>query len=57
MLKKSVVEAQLKNFPDEFSIDELINRLILIEKVNRASKQSETGEVITEDELDKEWFQ
>jgi len=60
MLTKTILKEQLKSFPEEFSIDELVSRMILIEKINRADKQSERGEVIAEEELDKamkKWFQ
>ncbi len=59
MLTKTILKKQLENFPEEFSIDELINRLIVIEKINRGNEQSEKGQVISEDELNKEiekWF-
>lgn len=60
MLTKTTLKEQIENFPDKFSIDELVERLILMEKVERGNKQSENGEVITDEELDKEiekWFE
>lgn len=59
MLTKKNLKKQIEKLPDEFSIDELVERLILIEKVERGSKQSEEGKVISESDLDKEiekWF-
>ena len=59
MLTKSKLKEQIENFPEEFSIDELVERLILIEKIDRGNQQSEKGEVITDSELDseiKKWF-
>jgi hypothetical protein len=59
MLTKSLLIAQMDKLPEQFSIDELIDRLILIEKVNISEKQSENGEVISEVEMkDKinRWF-
>jgi len=59
MLTKSNLKKQIENLPDTFSIDELVERLILIEKIERGNKQSEEGEVISEAALDKEigkWF-
>ncbi len=59
MLTKRSLKKQIEKLPDEFSIDELIERLILIEKIERGTKQSEENEVISESELDKEikkWF-
>jgi hypothetical protein len=60
MLTKTKLKEQIERFPEEFSIDELIDKLILIEKIEQGNKQSEKGEVISETELDKEiikWFE
>ncbi|WP_046757450.1 hypothetical protein [Kordia jejudonensis] len=59
MLTKSKLREQIESFPEEFSIDELVERLILVEKIDRGNTQSENGEVISEAELDNEiekWF-
>ena len=59
MLTKADLKKQIEKLPDEFSIDELVERLILIEKLEHGNKQSKMGEVISESELDKEiekWF-
>ncbi len=59
MLTKTKLKEQIEKFPEKFSIDELIDRLILIEKIERGIKQSENGDVISDSELDKEikkWF-
>jgi predicted transcriptional regulator len=60
MLTKTKLKEQIEKFPEEFSIDELIDRLILIEKIEEGIRQSESGEVISEAELDneiKKWFE
>jgi len=52
---KTELEAQIDKLPDEFSIEELI----LIEKNNIGEEQSINGQVISDDELEKEmkiWF-
>jgi len=59
MLTKTNLKKQIEKLPDEFSIDELVERLILVEKIERGNKQSENGEVISESELDRDiekWF-
>jgi predicted transcriptional regulator len=59
MLTKSRIKEQIDKLPEEFSLDELIERLILIEKIESGIKQSENGEVISEEEMDNEiekWF-
>lgn len=59
MLTKAKLKEQIENFPDEFSLDELIERLLFIEKVEFGLQQSENGETISEAELENEigkWF-
>ena len=59
MLTKTRLKEQIEKFPEQFSIDELVEKLIIIEKIEYGNNQSEKGEVITETELDKEiekWF-
>ncbi len=59
MLTKTRLKKEIEKFPEKFTIDELIEKLILIEKIQEGEKQSENGEVISENELDKEiekWF-
>ena len=60
MLTKVKLKEQIDKLPEEFSIDELIENLILIEKIETANKQSENGEVISEGEMENEiqkWFE
>tara|TARA_B100002049_G_scaffold202402_1_gene161276 strand:+ start:296 stop:520 length:225 start_codon:yes stop_codon:yes gene_type:complete len=54
MLTKAHLKKQIDSLPDEFSIDELVERLFLIEKIENADKQSEAGEVLTENQLMQE---
>jgi hypothetical protein len=59
MITKEKLKKQLEQFPEEFSIDELIEKLILIEKIDNGNLQSENGDVISEKDLDneiKKWF-
>lgn len=59
MLTKTKLIEQIEKFPEGSSIDELVERLILIEKVELGLKQSENGEIISDSDLDKEieqWF-
>ena len=41
MLTKTNLIKQIDKLPEEFSIDELVERLILIEKIERGLDQSE----------------
>jgi len=59
MLTKTRLIKQIEKFPDQFSIDELVEKLILIEKIETGNMQSEKGEVISDSTLDLEiekWF-
>ncbi|WP_167609323.1 hypothetical protein [Maribellus sediminis] len=59
MLTKTKILAELEKFPDEFSIDELVERLILIEKIETGIQQSENNQIVSEAEIDyeiKKWF-
>jgi hypothetical protein len=59
MIKKAELQKQLESFPDEFSIDELVERLIIIEKVQRGIEQSNNNQVVSEEELEyrvRKWF-
>lgn len=59
MINKAKLQEQIKSMPEEFSIDELVERLIFVEKVEIGIKQSETEDVLSEVELEaemKRWF-
>ncbi len=59
MLTKAKLKEQIEKFPEEFSIDDLVERLILIEKVEIGLDQSKRGEIISDSDLDIEvekWF-
>lgn len=59
MITKTTLKAYIDSFPEQFSIDELIEKLILVDKINKGNQQSENNKVLSEDELDKEmskWF-
>jgi len=59
MLTKVKVLKAIKQLPDEFSIDEMIDRMILLEKIEIGLAQSKNGEVISHEDVQKEidkWF-
>lgn len=59
MLTQTKVIKAVKQLPNEFSIDELVDRMILLEKVEMGITQSESGQVISDEDLDQEvakWF-
>ena len=61
-MRKSAVIESISTLPDEFSIDEIIERLVVIEKIEKGRKQVSAGQVNTEEQakakLDKwlNWF-
>jgi methyl coenzyme M reductase subunit C-like uncharacterized protein (methanogenesis marker protein 7) len=59
MITKKQLTVTLEKLPEEFSIEDLIDKLILLGKIERAEKESKRGETIAEAELEKEiekWF-
>ncbi|WP_073120064.1 hypothetical protein [Reichenbachiella agariperforans] len=54
MLTKEKVINAFSQLPSEFSVDQAIDELILLEKIDRGLVQSEANEVIPDEELDKE---
>lgn len=53
MLTKNQVITSLKDLPDEFSIDELMDKLILLQKIEFGLDQSKKGKVYTSEEAKK----
>lgn len=45
MLTKSQVINSIKEMPDEFSIDDLMDKLIFIQRIESGLEQSKKGEV------------
>ena len=59
MIIKTQLQESLENLPEKFTLDELVSRAVLIDKIERGNVQSEKGETISEEELDIEiakWF-
>ncbi len=58
MIKKTKLIETLGDLPEEFSIDELVDRLIIIQKVEEAQIQSKEGLKYSEQEANimiKKW--
>jgi predicted transcriptional regulator len=49
-MKKEIVIESISKLPDEFSIEEIIERLIIIEKIEKGQQQIKEGKVNTEEE-------
>lgn len=51
MLTQERVIETVMALPREFSLDDLVDKLIVIEKINKGLKQIENGEYMTTDDL------
>lgn len=59
MLNKKQLRETLEHLPEEFLLEDIMDELILLDKIEKADSQSENGDVISEEELEKEmerWF-
>lgn len=50
MITQAQISVVLKDLPAEFSIDELMDKLILVEKIKDAVQQGERGETYSTEE-------
>jgi predicted transcriptional regulator len=50
-MTKEKVNQTINNLPDSFTIDELIDQLIFIEKIEEGFKQSEEGKVVSNEDV------
>jgi hypothetical protein len=53
MLTKEKVLRSLQDLPDQFSFDELMDRLFLLHKIEIGQVQSRNNQIISDDDLDK----
>lgn len=51
MITKAKLKEHIEKFPDSFTIEELIEHLIFVDKLERRIKQSENDEVISDEHL------
>ncbi len=51
MITKEKLNKTLRSLPDSFTIDELIDQLIFIEKVEEGIRQSVQGKVISNEDV------
>lgn len=59
MLTKTKLRKSLEDMPEDFTLEELMDRLILLEKVEKGRSQSESNDVVSEVDLESEmakWF-
>ncbi|MFY8035910.1 MAG: hypothetical protein ACOVMQ_02025 [Cyclobacteriaceae bacterium] len=59
MISKIQLKESIEMLPENFTLDELMDRVILIDKIERGNEQSEKGETLSEQEVEAEiqkWF-
>jgi hypothetical protein len=59
MITKEKLIETIKQLPSKFSVDEVIERIFLLEKIEIGLQQSQRGDIISDDELDNklpEWL-
>ena len=52
-MKKSQLLEALQAMPDEFPVDELIEKLMVLQKIEEGQQQVRAGQVYTEEEAKK----
>ncbi|MCZ4221703.1 hypothetical protein [Pedobacter rhodius] len=52
-MKKTEIINTLKEMPDEFSADELIERILLLQKIDAGLNQVKEGKVYSEEEAEQ----
>jgi hypothetical protein len=59
MLSKSNLIKTISKFPDHFSVDDLVDKMILLDKIEKGLQQADNKQFISDEELDKkieEWL-
>lgn len=51
MLTKEKVNRTIEDLPESFTIDQLIERLIFVEKVEEGIRQSDNGKVVSNEDV------
>ena len=55
MLSKTTVLDSIQKMPDQFTLEELIERLILLEKIENGLAQAKEGKVIPHEVITEAW--
>jgi hypothetical protein len=53
MTTKDKILRGIKNLPDSVTIDDILDQIMLIEKIEIGIEQSNKNQVVSDDELDK----
>lgn len=52
-MKKAQLIETIQDMPEEFSVDELMERLVVLQKIEEGQRQIEAGQSYTEEEAKK----
>lgn len=52
-MKKTQLIETIQNMPEEFSVDELMERLMILQKIEKGQRQIQAGHFYTEEEAKK----
>ncbi len=52
-MKKSTIIHTLNELPEEFNLDDFLERLIVIEKIDEGLEEAKTGQTISHDKVKK----
>lgn len=55
MITKTKLLKHIQKFPEEMSMEDLIEKLLFVEELEKRIAESDRGEVISEEELKKEF--
>ena len=53
MITKEKLLESIKQLPDTFSVDEIIDRVLLLDKIEIGLEQSDIGQITPDEELDQ----
>lgn len=54
MTTKDKVISGIQNLPDPVTIDDILDQVILVEKIEKGIEQSDNNQVVPDDELDQQ---
>jgi predicted transcriptional regulator len=53
MLTKEKIISGIQKLPDSVTVDEILDQILLLEKIEKGIDQADNGKVLSEKELDK----
>jgi len=60
MLSKAKILTGIKRMPDSATVDDILDQIILLEKIEKGIEQADKGQVLTEDQVEakiNKWFE